>query len=340
MSAESTAEPLHFPAISPSELQLSRLLNSRQTDFYFLVADRECHITLDNNRHQSPPEFIINLRMNDQPVQWFIHHGMLDQLLPKPLNHKSVSKLPKDLSQAALIHSFSPVFMAAQQASGLSLEFISLEPVRASDQPMELSLCLTIDETHHETLLTATPNLLEVFSRLPAHIYEQAPDISIWANLFLGRSILSRLEVSELAIGDVVFLQQHVTGQQLAVRINRHTAFVGEADGTTITLRQRMDLMEEQESQTAPEANDEANKSTHENTGIDLSELSVELLFEIGCQQFSAQEIQGMQPGYVFDLDRPIEQPVQIRANGKLIAQCELVQIDNRLGARITTLND
>ena len=47
-----------------------------------------------------------------------------------------------------------------------------------------------------------------------------------------------------------------------------------------------------------------------------------------------------MQPGYVFDLDRPIEQPVQIRANGKLIAQCELVQIDNRLGARITTLND
>ena len=73
---------------------------------------------------------------------------------------------------------------------------------------------------------------------------------------------------------------------------------------------------------------------------IDLSDIEIDLLFEVGRQQFSAQEVQSLQPGHVFELDRPIEQPVRVRAGGKLIAECQLVQINNRLGARITKIVD
>lgn len=74
----------------------------------------------------------------------------------------------------------------------------------------------------------------------------------------------------------------------------------------------------------------------HDQNPIDLSDIDVELVFEVGRQQFSAEEVQSLQPGHIFDLDRPIEQPVRVKAGGKVIAECQLVQINNRLGARIT----
>ena len=337
MSAEVTATPLELPAVSPSELQLSRLLCNRHTQYPFTLREDQCFLALGSNKHDLEPEYTIGLTINDQPVHWFINHALLDQLLPSPLDHNSIRKLPNDLSHAALQHAFGPILDIASQASGLTIKFTDIEHSPSSDKTKELCLNLSLAGTKHKSLGTATPFILEILSHLPAHQQGQAPDISIWANLFLGRSMLSQQEVSDLTVGDVVFLQQHVTGQQLAIRVNKHTAFVGEAEGTTITLRQRMDLMEEHEElePQAPEATTEP-----EGVGVDLSELSVELLFEIGNQQFSAQEIQNMKPGYVFELDRPIEQPVSVRANGKLIAQCELVQIDNRLGARITKLGD
>ena len=337
MSAETTATSLELPAVSPSELQLSRLLSNRHTQYPFTMGEDQCFLVLGSNKHDLEPEYTISLTINDQPVNWFINRALLDQLLPSPLDHNAVRKLPDDLSHAALQHAFGPILGVASQASGLTIKFSSIKHSPSSDEAKELCLNLSLAGTKHKSLASATPFVLEILSHLPAHQQQQAPDISIWANLFLGRSMLSGQEVSELALGDVVFLQQHVTGQQLAIRVNKHTAFVGEAEGTTITLRQRMDLMEEQEEleSQAPE-----NAPEPEGAGLDLSELSVELLFEIGNQQFSAQEIQEMKPGYVFELDRPIEQPVSVRANGKLIAQCELVQIDNRLGARITKLGE
>lgn len=337
MSADMAVTSLELPAVSSSELQLSRLLSHRHTQYPFTLGEEQCFLVLGSNKHDLEPEYTVNLTINDQPVHWFINHALLDQLLPSTLDHNAIRKLPDDLSHAALQHAFGPILEIASQASGLTISFTGIEHASSDNEARELCLNLSLAGTKHKSLVTASPFVLEILSHLPAHQQEQTPDISIWANLFLGRSMLSGQEVGDLAVGDVVFLQQHVTGQQLAVRVNKHIAFVGEAEGTTITLRQRMDLMDEQEDleQKASEA-----VAERESDGLDLSELTVELLFEIGNQQFTAQEIRDMKPGYVFELDRPIEQPVSVRANGKLIAQCELVQIDNRLGARITKLGE
>ena len=71
---------------------------------------------------------------------------------------------------------------------------------------------------------------------------------------------------------------------------------------------------------------------------VSLAELDIELLFEIGTQTLSLEDLQSIEPGYVFELDRPLEQPVRVRANGKVIAECQLVQVNNRLGARIVRI--
>lgn len=92
-----------------------------------------------------------------------------------------------------------------------------------------------------------------------------------------------------------------------------------------------MDNYEEQEQ--------EVQQTSQEAEGmVSLAELDIELLFEIGTQTLSLEDLQSIEPGYVFELDRPLEQPVRVRANGKVIAECQLVQVNNRLGARITRI--
>lgn len=329
------AESLQLPAILPSQQQLSRLVSSRQTDYSFHLGEKQGMLILDPGIHSFTPEYILHLSVDDQPLKLFMGHELLDHFLPEPLTHKAVKKLPKDLFNAAISHGFSPIRQPLQEATGLNIAMTRLEPAKAPPDKVCLTMTLNLGDSRHRLQLEAESFVLELLEQLPAYTSEQAPDIPIWAELFLGRSFLSRQEVNDLAMGDVVFVQQHVTGQQLAVRINGHSAFVCEADGNQITVRQRMNLMDEQEIEDqAPE------ESGKEHAGVDLSDMQVELLFELGRQHFTADEIHSMQPGYVFDLDRPIEQPVQIRANGKVIAECKLVQIENRLGAVITGLKD
>ena len=334
-----TAEPITFPAVTPSQLQLHKILCSRQNQFAFPMGEQPCSITLEPSEPIPSPEYSLILQLDNQPVQFYIGRAFINQLLPPPLTDKGVRKLPDDLMNASMVHSLTPLLEIMHNVLGRPVTFNSLDPVEPDILHAGLALHFAIGDTTHTLLVTPNPMIMELLSHLPAHIQSTMPDIPIWAELILGRSILSRPEVNALSTGDIVFLQQHVTGQQMVVRATRHTAFVGEAEGNRVTIRQRMELMEEQH----PEAQEHPEQVEHEHPqqpGVDMADLPVELLFEIGRQQFSAAEIQAMQEGYIFDLERPIEQPVRIRANGKVIAECQLVQIENRLGARIISLSE
>jgi type III secretion protein Q len=47
------------------------------------------------------------------------------------------------------------------------------------------------------------------------------------------------------------------------------------------------------------------------------------------------KELKAVKPGYAFNLEKGLEKPVSIRANGKIVGHGELVSIDNRIGVRI-----
>lgn len=330
-----TAETMKFPAVTPSQLQLHQILCTRQNQFPFTLKEQTCNLTIEPSDPIPSPEYSLSLQVDNQPVQLYVGRGFINQLLPKPLTDKALRKLPKNLMAASLIHSLSPLLELMESILRTPVELISLDPVEPDILHAGLALHLTLNETSHTLLVVPNPIIMELLTHLPSHIKSTMPDIPIWAELILGRSILSRLEISTLTTGDIVFLQQYVTDQQVVVRATRHTAFVGETEGNRVTIRQRMELMDEDQQEQTEQEHDHSPQD-----GVDLADISVELLFEVGRQTFSAAEIQAMQAGYIFDLERPVDHPVRIRANGKVIAECQLVQIENRLGARITSLND
>ncbi|CAK0770763.1 type III secretion protein Q [Gammaproteobacteria bacterium] len=66
-----------------------------------------------------------------------------------------------------------------------------------------------------------------------------------------------------------------------------------------------------------------------------LDDLPVTLVFEVGEKTLTLSELQRLRPGYCFALDRPLDQAVTLRANGKAVGQGELVELDGRLGVRV-----
>ncbi len=321
------AELIDLPSVSPSQLLLSQILSNRQTELALPVNDDRWDISLGSIAAQNMPAICMKLEINHQPVSLYTGSALIDRIMPDNLNSQVLLKLPRELMLAAVENRLQNLLEYLMQGLGISIKFSDMMPNADQSKRAELTMTIQIAGTQYPIYLESNPIVFELLKLLPTHIHEQTTDIPIWAGLELGQAKLSKDEASGLGIGDIVFFHYHVTGQQLIIRVSQDVAFIGEAEGSQITIKHRMDTMED-------------DQMHHEQEPIDLSDIEIDLLFEVGRQQFSAQEVQALQAGHVFELDRPIEQPVRVRAGGKLIAECQLVQINNRLGARITRIID
>jgi type III secretion protein Q len=70
----------------------------------------------------------------------------------------------------------------------------------------------------------------------------------------------------------------------------------------------------------------------------DLDDLPVRLVFELGRVELSLGELQRLAPGALVPLARPLDEPVDIIANGRRLGRGTLVRIGESLGVRIVSL--
>ena len=68
---------------------------------------------------------------------------------------------------------------------------------------------------------------------------------------------------------------------------------------------------------------------------LDTDLLPVKLVFLAGETEIALRDLRRVMPGYVFDLGRPVDRHVEVRANGRRIGVGELVEIDRRVGVRM-----
>ena len=68
---------------------------------------------------------------------------------------------------------------------------------------------------------------------------------------------------------------------------------------------------------------------------LDTDVLPVQLVFLAGEKEVALRDLKRISPGYVFDLGRPVDRHVEVRANGRRIGIGELVEIDRRVGVRM-----
>ncbi|MDR2340988.1 MAG: FliM/FliN family flagellar motor switch protein [Puniceicoccales bacterium] len=71
---------------------------------------------------------------------------------------------------------------------------------------------------------------------------------------------------------------------------------------------------------------------------INVGEIEVQLTFDVGDVTLTLKELEGMREGYTLTIDRPVDEAVNIRANGHVIGRGRLVKVEGRLGVQIEEL--
>lgn len=66
-----------------------------------------------------------------------------------------------------------------------------------------------------------------------------------------------------------------------------------------------------------------------------LLDVGVEVAAVVGTRELKLEQVMGIQPGTIIDLDKHAGSPIELYVNGKPIALAEIVVVDGRLGARV-----
>ncbi len=157
--------------------------------------------------------------------------------------------------------------------------------------------------------------------------------------LTVDRLTVSAASLFELQVGAAICIRQSAfldVGARLDLCLGRLHLLVKVAGSRLIVLKVSArttedDMQAKPESCGAPPPN---------LTPVSVEELPVELRFDAGSIDVDLEELSRMQPGYVFELERPLsERTIRIIANGALIGHGELVVIGDHLGVRLTALS-
>ena len=141
-----------------------------------------------------------------------------------------------------------------------------------------------------------------------------------------GSTVLARSELAEAQVGDLVLLDECFLSPEgeMSILVAPGAAFRARLDGSTFTVTQPLGaVMAETPNPAAGSAADR---------------IPVRLTFDLGERSMTVAELRELKPGYTFDLGRDLRRAVSIRAQGQVIGEGELVEIDGTLGVAITTL--
>ncbi len=154
-------------------------------------------------------------------------------------------------------------------------------------------------------------------------------ELPIKVRFLVGETKITYSTLTSLARRDVLIIEDSYLGEnlnELSVKFGEKYSAIGTMDGKKITvtdvLGKSMDEI------------DESDVDQQEAYG----ELSVRLSFDLGDRVVQLSELMSIGPGYVFDLGRDVRRAVFIRANGKIIGEGELVDMDGEVGVSILNI--
>jgi flagellar motor switch protein FliN/FliY len=71
-----------------------------------------------------------------------------------------------------------------------------------------------------------------------------------------------------------------------------------------------------------------------------LLDVHIPVTVEVGRAEMPLEQVLKLGPGSIIALEKKVEEPVDLRVNGKLVARGEVVMVDDTYGLRITQIVD
>lgn len=262
---------------------------------------------------------------------------LLKQWLQPWIGSEALADLPPVLRNAAYLAALAPLCAALGATTGLAFSPAeSPVPLPAALARLGLwlgdpgvgrpSAVLHVDEAIGAVLTTA-------LERLPGagSAPERWSGLPVELILGLGQSRLTAEEFRGLASGDIVLLPSSMpVNAALELMLRR-------ADQPlAVAHLQRGQLLIDR--LVAAAMSEPVHTPDAPSAPLDPDSLPIRIDFDLGSLTLPLRELRAIQPGYSFELDRPEAQAVRIVVGSRVIGHGELIQIDDRLGVRVTAL--
>lgn len=327
--------PAQFPHEPCSQIRLCNLVVTRRLVLPLEIAGESSALWMGPTADL--PGTPIALTAGSGNVWLTLTPALFQQWLQPWIGHEPLTRLPPALREAAREAALAPLLTALKATTGLAFAL-----TESSTPPPETCAQIGLWRTdspagtpdgvlHLDDAVAAA--LTARLERLPAAApsSEPWPALPIEVTLWLGQTRLTVQECRGLEISDILLLPPAAPDAALEL-ILRHA---GRPLAAT-HLHRRQLLID----RLVPTAMSERSPvPAAPQPPLDPDQLEIRLDFDLGYLTVPLRELRTIQPGYSFELDRPDPQAVRIVAGAQVIGYGELVQIDDRLGVRVTALH-
>ena len=338
-------KPFSPTSWTPSAMRINNLiLNKSQSYTFNLDDDRMLRLRLlpGDRQQQSTYPIGMTLGIGDTTAGLWLSDWPALENIREFIPEGMLARLPENLGLALTENAMEPLITAAEHglASKISLQSLSAESnSRLYTLPISFEL-MEANRTKPEGANIRTvyglllleerlyPLLQERIRYWPSDQNENWESLETNLSIEIGQTALSIQDINNLKPSDVLIPDDNEFQTEKRVRLRLKTdlyccAALNSDSDKTLTITTGWNAMADNE----PQQNiDQINK------------VPVQLSFDLGHKTLSFNEIKQLRPGYIIDLPTSLPEVVQIKAQNKQIGSGELVEVDGRIGIRITSL--
>ncbi|MCY4177899.1 MAG: type III secretion system cytoplasmic ring protein SctQ [Endozoicomonadaceae bacterium] len=350
-------KPLTLVSLSADQLHANNLLCGRYAQFSSQLHGQPVTITLAPIATDMPPvDFTLTVRIEgvDTPIQ--LSRSLFSAIT---LGKTPVAGVIDQLPEPLLMGSMQVIFeRLLKDLKALLQKDVQLIKVNFSAQPVTpaWSVIFELNGNQYPGILGMNSQNKSWIESLPGSDLSAFAQLPLLLTIEAGRTFLSSVQVHRLQKQDVILFDHawHQDRQHLFIKTASEHGFLGKLHNGEITLIKPMEAPmsdDLDDFDDDDEFDDDLNEPAQDVAAAgaqqasqpvadqpDLKSVPVQLTFDLGKQEIPLGHMSQLVPGFTFQLNRAIANPVVINANGKPLAEGELVDVNGQLGTRITKI--
>jgi type III secretion protein Q len=297
----------------------------------------------------------LTVAINGAETRLFVPPGAMHRAARSFFGLARDHAVPESLVGAALEATLAPLITRLEKAAGVEIVVRGMSVASrgtAAAAPLAFGLPALADGG----VIAVRPPAELTLPKLPAVAWTTGDGLRVRAPVVVAEVGVSVAELEQLATGDVIVLPGMTAANAAHVQLafSAHTAIIADIDGRKLTVARAGKSMSTPDAATgakpataasaaAPAAKPAAAAPaaappTPVMPAAAVDELPLRVVFDLGDIELSLAELKALVPGQVIDLAREPGNAVRVSVNGRRIGAGEIVEIEGRLGVRITEL--
>jgi type III secretion protein Q len=298
----------------------------------------------------------VTIAINGVDTRLFVPPGMIHRAARSFFGLAKDHAMPESLAAAALEASLEPLIARLEKAAGIEIAVRGIA-VAGHDAADTAPFAFRLPAVPDGGTIAVRPSAELALPKLPTTSWTTGDALMVRVPMVVAEVGVTVAELEHLAAGDVIVLagQTAANVAQVQLAISTHTVIIAEVDGHRLTVARAGKSMSNTDAASgqkpAPAAKPAATAAKPAAAApadpaspepvvppAAVEELPLSIVFDLGTVELSLAELKALVPGQVIDLARAPGNAVRVTVNGRRIGAGEIVEIEGRLGVRITEL--